>query len=105
MNKYLSRQKTIQFEKMKLGLKEVIEEINNEDNSLQDYQAEIEMLIQEKMAHVEELRLIHTDINTVCSLRFFTVVYYYCHSSMVIGHFFIYRWKISPSKRNLPGCA
>lgn len=62
------RQKTIQAEKMKLHLKEMMGELSNEDKTLQDYQTEIDLLIQEKMAHVEELRLIHTDINTMENL-------------------------------------
>ena len=32
---------------------------------LKEYKAEMEALLHEKMAHVEELRLIHADINLV----------------------------------------
>lgn len=59
------RQKTIAAEKMKLGIKDLIDELQKEEKCIKDYQTELELLIQEKMAHVEELRLIHTDINTV----------------------------------------
>lgn len=36
-----------------------------EERVLKDYKAEMEALLHEKMAHVEELRLIHADINLV----------------------------------------
>ena len=36
-----------------------------ESKLLKDYKAEMEALLHEKMAHVEELRLIHADINLV----------------------------------------
>lgn len=59
------RQKTIVAEKMKLGIKDLIDELRREEKCIKEYQTEVELLIQEKMAHVEELRLIHTDINTM----------------------------------------
>lgn len=62
------RQKTILAEKMKLAMKEMMNDLKNEDKCLQEYQTETDLLIQEKMAHVEELRLIHTDINTMENL-------------------------------------
>ena len=37
-----------------------------EERNLEEYRQELELLLQEKMAHVEELRLIHADINQVC---------------------------------------
>jgi hypothetical protein len=36
-----------------------------EEKRLEEYKQEMELLLQEKMAHVEELRLIHADINLV----------------------------------------
>ena len=39
--------------------------MDTEDRYLEEYKAEMELLLQEKMAHVEELRLIHADINLV----------------------------------------
>ena len=36
-----------------------------EGRSLQEYRREMDLLLQEKMAHVEELRQIHADINAV----------------------------------------
>ena len=37
-----------------------------EDKCLMEYKQEMDLLMQEKMAHVEELRQIHADINAVC---------------------------------------
>ena len=62
---YYFRQKTIQFEKLKLHLKDLLGEAEEEKHTLGKFKNEINLLLQEKMAHVEELRLIHTDINTV----------------------------------------
>ena len=62
------RVKTIQLEKMKGKLKNEFEISENEDHCLEEYQKEMELLLQEKMAHVEELRLIHADINLVRAL-------------------------------------
>ena len=59
------RQKTIQFEKLKLFLEELLKDSEEEKQLLEKFRTEINLLLQEKMAHVEELRLIHTDINTV----------------------------------------
>ena len=61
------RFKTIQLEKLKAKLKAEFEATENEERCLQEYKSEMELLLQEKMAHVEELRLIHADINLVCS--------------------------------------
>ena len=41
-----------------------------EGKLLKDYKAEMEALLHEKMAHVEELRLIHADINLVSHCLF-----------------------------------
>lgn len=43
-----------------------IEASDQEDKCLIEYRKELELLLQEKMAHVEELRQIHADINAVC---------------------------------------
>lgn len=42
-----------------------IEASDTEDKCLIEYRKELELLLQEKMAHVEELRQIHADINAV----------------------------------------
>lgn len=46
----------------------------SEERNLEEYRQEMELLLQEKMAHVEELRLIHADINLVISLLPWTFV-------------------------------
>jgi Zinc finger-containing protein. len=49
----------------------IIQEVecsDQEDKNIQDYKKEMDSLVQEKMAHVEELRQIHADINAVSSL-------------------------------------
>jgi len=53
------------LEKVKSKLKLEIDATENEDKLICEYKKEIELLLQEKMAHVEELRLIHADINLV----------------------------------------
>ena len=42
-----------------------LESYEGEDKCLSEYRKELELLQQEKMAHVEELRQIHSDINAV----------------------------------------
>ena len=42
-----------------------IENTDAEEKSLAEYRREMELLLQEKMSHVEELRQIHADINAV----------------------------------------
>ncbi|OQR71770.1 zinc finger C4H2 domain-containing protein-like, partial [Tropilaelaps mercedesae] len=59
------RCRTVQMEKMKSRLKQSIERTESEERCLEEYRSELEQLIQEKMAHVEELRLIHQDINSM----------------------------------------
>ncbi|XP_005090612.1 zinc finger C4H2 domain-containing protein [Aplysia californica] len=57
------RQKTVSLEKLRSRLRHEIEVTEAEEKCLEDYKREMELLLQEKMAHVEELRLIHADIN------------------------------------------
>jgi len=59
------RAKTLQLEKMKLRIIHEVETTEQEDKCLSDFKQELDLLIQEKMAHVEELRQIHADINVV----------------------------------------
>lgn len=61
----------MQMLKLKERLLDEIEATRKEDRCLSDYRSEMEMLNQEKMAHVEELRQIHADINAVKSFKFF----------------------------------
>ena len=50
---------------MKLRLLHDVDSFDNESKSLSEYRREMELLQQEKMAHVEELRQIHADINAM----------------------------------------
>ena len=59
------RAKTLQLEKMKLRIIHEVEATEQEDKCLSDFKQELDLLMQEKMAHVEELRQIHADINVV----------------------------------------
>lgn len=72
------RVKTSQLEKLKSQLIQKLDSADKESKLLNDYKAEMEALLHEKMAHVEELRLIHADINLVShpeSLSFFLEIY------------------------------
>ncbi|CAH1798178.1 unnamed protein product [Owenia fusiformis] len=59
------RAKTIHLDRVKGKLLQEISSTENEEKCLTDYKQEMELLLQEKMAHVEELRQIHADINTM----------------------------------------
>ncbi|XP_066595006.1 zinc finger C4H2 domain-containing protein [Prorops nasuta] len=62
------RSKTLQLEKMKQRILQEVELTEQEDKCLLEYKQEMELLMQEKMAHVEELRQIHADINAMESV-------------------------------------
>lgn len=55
------------MQKIKSRLKTEFEALESEEKHLKEYKQEMDLLLQEKMAHVEELRLIHADINVVCA--------------------------------------
>ena len=57
--------KTINLEKLRLRLLHDVDSIENETKCMAEYRREMELLQQEKMAHVEELRQIHADINAM----------------------------------------
>lgn len=57
--------KTIQLEKLKLRIVNQVENSDAEEKCLAEYRRELDLLMQEKMSHVEELRQIHADINAV----------------------------------------
>lgn len=63
---YFVRSKTLQLEKMKQRILQEVEQTEQEEKCLLEYKQEMDLLMQEKMAHVEELRQIHADINAVC---------------------------------------
>ena len=85
---YSFRVKTSQLDKLKSQLVQDLDVAEKEGKLLKDYKAEMEALLHEKMAHVEELRLIHADINLVshCSFIFlfvclFVVYHMVCSST------------------------
>lgn len=53
------------MQKIRSRLKGEFESLESEEKHLREYKQEMDLLLQEKMAHVEELRLIHADINVV----------------------------------------
>jgi len=53
-----------------MKLKNEFDATESEERCLQEFKTEMELLQQEKMAHVEELRLIHADINQVIVKRY-----------------------------------
>ncbi|KAL1131624.1 hypothetical protein AAG570_011238 [Ranatra chinensis] len=59
------RSKTIQLEKLKAKIVQEVEATEQEEKCLSEYKQEMDLLMQEKMAHVEELRQIHADINAM----------------------------------------
>ena len=61
----MSRSKTMQLEKLKAKIVQEVEATEQEEKCLSEYKQEMDLLMQEKMAHVEELRQIHADINAV----------------------------------------
>lgn len=67
--KFYRRLKTIQLEKLKLRIVNQVENSDAEEKCLGEYRRELEMLMQEKMSHVEELRQIHADINAVSNQK------------------------------------
>lgn len=61
----MSRNKTITLERLKRSIVSEVRSGDQEGRCLAQYKREMEMLQQEKMSHVEELRQIHADINAV----------------------------------------
>jgi hypothetical protein len=57
--------KTRNLEELRSKLMGELEKVDGEERALSEFRQEMEMLLQEKMAHVEELRQIHADINSV----------------------------------------
>ena len=53
------------MERLKQRLLQEVRAAENEEKNLGEFRQEMELLLQEKMAHVEELRQIHADINAV----------------------------------------
>lgn len=61
----LNREQQEQLEKLKSRLKMEVDLADTEEKCLHEYNKEMECLSQEKMAHVEELRQIHADMNAM----------------------------------------
>ncbi|CAB0003191.1 unnamed protein product [Nesidiocoris tenuis] len=55
----------MELEKLKAKIIEEIEAKEKEEKCLTEYKQEMDLLMQEKMSHVEELRQIHADINAM----------------------------------------
>ena len=62
------RSKTINLEKTRVSLLCDVDQLEDEEKCIAEYRRELELLQQEKMAHVEELRQIHADINALESI-------------------------------------
>ncbi|GBP86133.1 Zinc finger C4H2 domain-containing protein [Eumeta japonica] len=59
------RNKTITLERLKRSIMNEVRSGDQESRCLAQYKREMELLQQEKMSHVEELRQIHADINAM----------------------------------------
>jgi len=84
------------MEKLKSQLIQELDAAEKEGKLLKDYKAEMEALLHEKMAHVEELRLIHADINLVSQYRQCT------KSTLSVGHD---NWPCSSTYMLKSGCS
>ncbi|CAF3813054.1 unnamed protein product [Rotaria sordida] len=56
-------EKQNQFQRLQNHLQQNTELVTRENQVLREFRKELDMLVQERMAHIEELRLIHADIN------------------------------------------
>ena len=93
------RDKTEQLEKIKEKLLEEWEASDRESKLMKEYKAEMEALLHEKMAHVEELRLIHADINLV-STHLITATRYAVLCGTDSLTCIMCRWRIRSSSRS-----
>jgi hypothetical protein len=68
-----SREKQNQLQTIQTHLNQNTDLMTRENQVLREFRKELDLLIQERMSHIEELRLIHADINIVClqKMRFF----------------------------------
>lgn len=76
----LLRSKTLQLEKLKQRILQEVEQTEQEEKCLLEYKQEMDLLMQEKMAHVEELRQIHADINAV---NLHCLIFYFCKQARI----------------------
>ena len=49
-----------------MSLKEEATSLRQEEENMKEYKSELDLLLAEKLHHVEILRQIHSDINMVC---------------------------------------
>jgi hypothetical protein len=61
-----NREKQSQFQRLQNHLQQNTDLVTRENQVLREFRKELDMLVQERMSHIEELRLIHADINIVC---------------------------------------
>ncbi len=61
------REKQNQLQTIQTHLNQNTDLVTRENQVLREFRKELDMLVQERMSHIEELRLIHADINIVCS--------------------------------------
>ncbi|KAK2715720.1 hypothetical protein QYM36_010333 [Artemia franciscana] len=59
------KQRTVALEKIKQKLLSELNHVDAENRAIGEFKSELEQLLMEKMAHVEELRQIHADINAI----------------------------------------
>jgi len=63
---FFSREKQNQLQSIQSHLNQNTDLVTRENQVLREFRKELDMLVQERMSHIEELRLIHADINIVC---------------------------------------
>ena len=85
------REKQTQYQRLQEHLHQTGDLVSRENQVLREFRKELEMLVQERMSHIEELRLIHADINIVRSIL--------GRESSRIGLLLIPRWKRPSNKR------
>lgn len=80
-----NREKQSQFQRLQTHLHQNTDFFTRENQVLREFRKELDMLVQERMSHIEELRLIHADINIVCLNRKICLKMKFC-SSLIDGN-------------------
>ena len=62
----ICRVRTDDMELLSSSLKEEATSLRQEEENMKEYKSELDLLLAEKLHHVEILRQIHSDINMVC---------------------------------------
>jgi hypothetical protein len=65
MLNFFNREKQTQFQRLQSHLQQHSDLVTRENQVLREFRKELDLLVQERMSHIEELRLIHADINIV----------------------------------------